>query len=111
MRYITKMALAAALTAASFTPALARIPFGAGPIVSPSDYPGAPRQLYDDDTIKTPYPMNYADEAVQTLGFRNGQMDVFSAKVGENDSPFVPTFSGGVGGEGAMLKLQWHPGE
>ena len=54
--------------------------------------------------------MNYADEAVQNLGFRNGHMDVFTAKPADNQS-YLPTFSGGLGGDGAMLKLQWHPGQ
>jgi hypothetical protein len=89
-------------------PALARPPFGAGRMPSPTDYPGAPKMVYED--AKQPYAMNYADEAVETLGFRNGHMDVFSTKPAENN-PFVPRFSGGLGGDGAMLKLQWHPGE
>jgi hypothetical protein len=54
--------------------------------------------------------MNYADEAVQNLGFRNGHMDIFSTKPAENEA-YLPAFSGGVGSDGAMLKLQWHPGE
>jgi hypothetical protein len=97
------MAIAAA------QPAFARAPFGAGGIPSPTDYPGAPKRVYQDD-VKQPYAMNYADEAVETLGFRNGHMDVFSTKPVENN-PFVPRFSGGLGSDGAMLKLQWHPGE
>ena len=76
--------------------------------MSPTDYPGAPKRVYDDP--KTPYAMNYADEAVQTLGFRQGHLDVFSAKPADNRS-YLPSFSGGLGGDGAMLKLQWHPGE
>ena len=54
--------------------------------------------------------MNYADEAAQTLGVKNRQLDLFSAKPAENTS-YLPSVSGGVGGDGAMFKLQWHPGE
>jgi len=109
MRYPGKIMVGVVLLAASLSPALARIPFGAGPIQSPTDYPGAPKPVYDDD-VKTPYAMNYADEAVQNLGFRNGHVDIFSTKPTENEA-YLPAFSGGVGSDGAMLKLQWHPGE
>ncbi len=71
-------------------------------------YPGAPKRVYDDE--KPPYAMNYADEAAETIGFRNGHMDVFSTKPSESHS-YLPSFSGGLGGDGAMLKLQWHPGQ
>jgi hypothetical protein len=91
------------------SPALARIPFGAGRLPSPTDYPGAPKWIYQDD-VKLPYALNYADEAAQTLGVKNGHMDLFSAKPAENE-PYMPSFSGGLGNDGAMLKLQWHPGE
>ena len=71
---------------------------------SPLAYPGSPKPVYDD--VKPPYPMNYADEAAQTLGFRDGHLDVFSTQPAKNN-PFVPVFSGGLGGDGAMLRLQW----
>jgi hypothetical protein len=58
----------------------------------------------------TPYPMNYADEAAETLGIKNGHLDVFSVQPKSNSS-FLPNVSGGVDHEGAMLKLQWHPSE
>jgi hypothetical protein len=110
MRYLGKIMVGIALTAVSFGPALARSPFSAGgPIASPTSYPGAPKPVYEDD-VKAPYAMNYTDEAAQNLGFRHGNLDVFSAKPAENDS-YLPSFSGGLGSEGAMLKLQWHPGE
>jgi hypothetical protein len=88
---------------------MARAPFShAGPIVSPTNYPGAPKQVYDD--VKTPYAMNYSDEAAQALGVQNGHMDLFSAKPVENQT-YLPSFSGGLGGDGAMLKLKWRTGE
>lgn len=57
-----------------------------------------------------PYPMNYADEAAETLGIKNGHLDVFSIQPKPTGS-LLPNVSGGVDHEGAMLKLQWHPGE
>ena len=56
-----------------------------------------------------PYAMTYADEAAQSLGVKDGHMDVFS--IPADSSGYVPSFSGGVGSDGAMLWLQWHPGE
>ena len=110
MRGMAKIMVGVVVLAASFSPAMARIiTFGAGPITAATNYPGAPRPVYDDGNI-SPYAKNYADEAAQTLGFRNGHMDVFTAKPAENQS-YLPTFSGGLGGDGAMLKLQWRSGE
>jgi len=34
----------------------------------------------------------------------------FSAKPAKNQ-PYLPSLSGGLGSDGAMLKLQWHPVE
>jgi hypothetical protein len=109
MRYSAKIMVGVALVALSAGPALARIPFGAGPMMSPNNYPGAPKPVYPED-VKPPYPMNYADEAAQTLGIKDRNMDLFSAKPPENET-YLPTLSGGLGGDGAMLKLQWHPGQ
>jgi hypothetical protein len=109
MRRMAKIMVGVAVLAVSFGPAMAREPLGAGPITPATNYPGAPRPVYDDGDV-SPYAMNYTDEAAQSLGVRNGHMDVFTAKPADNQS-YLPTFSGGLGGDGAMLKLQWHPGE
>jgi hypothetical protein len=75
----------------------------------PSFAPAVPRsQLPPAPT--TPYPMNYTDEAAATLGIKSGHLDVFSAQPTSNDG-LLPNVSGGVDHDGAMLKLQWHPGE
>ena len=71
-------------------------------------YPGAPKQVYDDP--RPPYAMSYAEEAAQTLGVINGHMDVFSTQP-KSSSGYMPSISGGVGGDGVMLRLRWHPGE
>lgn len=70
-------------------------------------YPGAPKPVADDPR-PSPYAMNFADEAARSLGVQNGRMDVFSTR---SSSSYMPSISGGVGGDGAMLRLRWHPGE
>jgi hypothetical protein len=71
--------------------------------------PAVPRPQLPS-TPTPPYPMNYTDEAAATLGTKNGHLDVFSGQPRSNDS-LLPSMSGGVDHDGAMLKLQWHPGE
>jgi len=70
-------------------------------------YPGAPQPVYDDPG-PSPYATTYVDEAARSLGVRNGRMDVFSTRA---SSRYMPSISGGVGGDGAMLRLKWYPGE
>jgi hypothetical protein len=106
MRHWTKFIVAAVLLTAS--PALAREPFFIAGSAPANQYPGAPKAVSDDSSA-APYAMNYSEEAAANLGVHNGQMDVFSAHPGD-DQPYLPSVSGGVGSEGAMLKLQWHPG-
>lgn len=90
-------------------PALAHQSYVDGAVSpSPADYPGAPKQI--NDAPPAPYAMNYVEEAAQNIGVRDGRWDMFSAHPAENQ-PYLPSLSGGVGSEGAMLKLQWHPGE
>jgi hypothetical protein len=72
-------------------------------------YPGAPKLVYDDPAPQ-PYAMTYTDSVAQALGVKNGRMDVFSTAP-KSSSSYMPSFSGGLGGDGAMLRLKWHPGE
>jgi hypothetical protein len=72
-------------------------------------YPGAPRPVYDDPA-PPPYARNYVDDVARALGVKDGRMDVFSTQP-ESSSGYMPSFSGGLGGDGAMLRLKWHPGE
>ncbi len=110
MRQLVTLGVIFGVALLAATPAQARRPFShGGAIVSPQSYPGAPKLAYEDED-KSPYAMNYAEEAVETLGFRDGHMDVFTTKPARNRS-YLPSLSGGLGGNGAMLKLQWHPGE
>ncbi len=106
MRDWTKFIVAAALLTAG--PALAREPVFIAGSAPANQYPGAPKAVSDDSST-TPYAMNYSEEAAANLGVHNGQMDVFSAHPAASQS-YLPSVSGGVGAEGAMLKLQWHPG-
>ena len=70
-------------------------------------YPGAPKPVYDDPRL--PYAMTYMEEAARTLGVTNGHVDVFSTR--PVSSGYMPSISGGLGGDGAMLRLKWHFGE
>jgi hypothetical protein len=70
-------------------------------------YPGAPKPVYDDPHL--PYAMTYMEEAAQTLGVKDGHMDVFSTQ--PVSSGYMPSISGGLGGDGAMFRLKWRTGE
>lgn len=95
------------LVAAWGTPAAAmRVP-DQDHLSAPLQYPGAPKPV--DDEQYAPYAMTYAEEAAQNLGVRNGHMDVFS--IPQDSSGYVLSLSGGVGSDGAMLWLKWHPGK
>ena len=66
-------------------------------------YPGGPKA--QPETPKTPYALNYTDQMAQSLGVHDGRMD-FS---GNRADSRLPTVSGGLGGGGPMVRLQWHP--
>jgi hypothetical protein len=70
-------------------------------------YPGAPKPVYEDR--HSPYAMSYSEEAAQNLGVRDGHMDIFATH--PEASGYLPSMSGGLGGDGAMFRLKWHPGE
>ena len=63
-----------------------------------------------NDGPQAPYPMNYADEAAQTLGIAHGQLNVFSIGPSRGEG-LMPNVSGGVDRGGVTLKLQWRPVE
>ena len=105
----TRLLLLICLFGVSFgTPA-----FAAQPIPTQSHvggilrYPGAPKPVSNGPS-PSPYAMTFADEAARSLGIQNGRMDVFST---QSSSSYMPSISGGVGGDGVMLRLRWHPGE
>jgi hypothetical protein len=79
---------------------------GSGATLAMPAYPGKPPKIAD--VPFSPYPMTYSDQAAQALGIHNGRMDLFST---HPRAGLMPVVSGGVGAGGAMLKLQWHPGE
>jgi hypothetical protein len=66
-------------------------------------------QLRQQTDAQTPYAMNYTDEVAQSLGVVAGKAEFFDT--GRSDSAYVPSLKGGVDHGGAMLRLQWHPGE
>jgi hypothetical protein len=56
------------------------------------------------DNRSQPYAMNYADEAAQSLGIRDGKWEAFST---HSSDPLVPSLKGGIDSGGPMLRLQW----
>jgi hypothetical protein len=106
MRYAAQALIGLVLTVA---PAMAHQSYVDGAVSSsPSDYPGAPRQI--NDAPPAPYAMNYVEEAAENIGVRDGRWDMYSSNSAEN-RPYLPSISGTMGSSGPMLKLQWHPGE
>jgi hypothetical protein len=103
---IKALFLATGILALGGTPGLAAGLPDSAHLDSPLRYPGAPKPPTNDPV--SPYAMNYADEAAQTLGVRDGHMELFSSHPAP-DNPLVPVVSGGLGGDGAMFKLQWRP--
>ena len=55
-----------------------------------------------------PYAMNYTDEAAQTLGVRDGKWEAFDV---HSSDPLMPSLKGGIDNGGAMISLQWRPGQ
>jgi len=63
---------------------------------------------YRDLQPSQAYPMNFSDEAAQTLGIQNGHWAAFDT--GPSRSGLTPALSGGIDKGGVMIKLQWRPG-
>lgn len=97
--------LAIALLFLAPGPCLASPPMGNGGL-PPAPLPSA-RVLPPE--APSPYPRNYAEEAVRTLGFKNGKMDLFQVAPADSHDKLLPTLSGTLGGEGAMVRLKWQP--
>lgn len=70
-------------------------------------YPGAPQPFHEEP--QSPYAMTYTDEVAESLGVKHGHIDVFSTD--PPSSGYLPSFSAGLGSDGAMFRLKWHPGE
>jgi hypothetical protein len=62
-------------------------------------------QLRDADSRASPYAMNYADEAAQKLGVRDGQWEAFN-----NRSSDPVMLRGGLNSGRPMLTMEWRPG-
>jgi hypothetical protein len=57
----------------------------------------------------SPYPTNYSEEVAQRLGIVNGKVNVFEIRPQDDRSALMPTVSGNLGAQGAMLNLKWRP--
>jgi hypothetical protein len=64
------------------------------------------KQLRFAENQPQPYAMNYADEAAQTLGVREGKWEAFTPR-----SSDMPSVKGSMDGGRPMLILQWRPGQ
>ena len=64
---------------------------------------------YQDQHSASPYPMNFTDDAAQTLGVHDGRWEAFDT--GPSRNGYMPGLSGGIVGGAAMIKLQWRPGQ
>jgi opacity protein-like surface antigen len=104
MRHIRPFCLAAAFAACGSTAALA------ARIDQPPSYPVQHQQdAQIAEQTAQPYAMNYSDEAARSLGVKDGKWEAFDT--GSSSSALMPSLKGGVDSNGAMVKLQWHPGE
>jgi len=65
----------------------------------------APARHLPVDKPDPPYPMNYADEAAQSLGIVHGRLDLFSFPSRQHG--IVPDVKGGIDRGRPTLKLQW----
>jgi hypothetical protein len=59
-----------------------------------------------DRQERTPYAMNYTDQAAQSLGVTGGRWEAFDTGRPSSD-PLMPALRGEVDGGGAMIRLQW----
>jgi hypothetical protein len=64
-------------------------------------------QRYSDQPVQ-PYAMNYTDEAAQRLGVQDGKWEAFAT---HSSDPLMPSLRGGIDNGGAMIRLQWTPGQ
>jgi hypothetical protein len=64
-------------------------------------------QQYADNQPQ-PYAMRYSDEAAAKLGVQDGKWEAFDT---HSSDPLVPSLKGGIDHGGAMLSLQWRPGQ
>lgn len=52
---------------------------------------------------KSPYPMTFAEDVAQSLGVRNGQVDLVESRETARN-PYAPSISMGAG---TLLRLRW----
>ena len=90
--------------------ALAASAASASPYRVPNGSPAWPTEhqkaLRYAETKPQPYAMNYADEAAQTLGVKDGKWEAFTPR-----SSDLPSVKGSLDGGRPMLILQWRPGQ
>ena len=84
------------------------MPAWAFPIPDANTAPPSQHQLDQAGAPSRPYATNYSDEAARKLGVQDGAWEVFSTQPG---NPLMPSLRGGIEHGGAMISLQWRPGQ
>ena len=94
---------------------LVALSFAAAPawaFTTPQTNAVLPTQHQEDqrvnDSQPLPYAMNYTDEAAQRLGVKDGKWEAFDTR---SSDPLVSSLKGGIDHGGAMISLQWRPGQ
>lgn len=107
MRHVAVLCLCAGLVcgAGCGSALAARVPDFAAPLV-PVEHQRLARFAEEPNS---PYAMTYMDEVARSLGVAGGKVDVFDS--GRSRDPLMPSLKGGIDRGGAMLRLQWRPGE
>ena len=84
-------------------PALAadRVPGGGGLLPLPNPQLQMQRQMNTARVEHGPYPMTYSEQVAQSLGVRNGRVDLIAP---QTSTPYAPSLSVG----GGMLRLRWN---
>jgi hypothetical protein len=77
-----------------------RVPGSGGIIFKPLVQPQATIQA---PMAPSPYPMNYSEQVAQSLGVRDGGLDL--VRPADHSGSYTPS----VSFNGSMLRLQWRP--
>jgi hypothetical protein len=94
--------IAIAVLSLMAVPAMAagNVPGGGGLLPLPNPQLQMQRQMNTVPVERGPHPMTYSEQVAQSLGVRNGRVDLIAP---QTSSPYAPSLSVG----GGMLRLRW----
>ena len=81
--------------------AAGNVPGSGGLLPVPNPHVQMQRQMNTAPVGRSPYPMTYSEQVAQSLGVRNGRVDLIAP---QTSSPYAPSLSVG----GGMLRLRWN---